>query len=563
MKVADIFVGIGGSTAGLTSALTKGIDGLNKFGKSALSLKNIMIGMGAALVGGAVVNGIKSFVASGLDAIDNQNKMARNIGISSERFAELNYIAGLSGVEMETLGAAFTKLGVNLSSGSKGARDAVAELGLSFDDLQGGSVESAFDKIHGALSKIESPAKKNALAMELFSKAGLGIRGILNTAPEDIAAMSAEARKLGLSFSELAGNQVEAANDAISKVGLSIQGIAQMAAIRLAPSIQAVADITVEWLVGARDEAANLTGYMQTLADITDFWINLGASALVGIIAGFSTLGLAVLTVGANLATVIDALTGSNLAESLTASRDKLFADTQAAVDGLMNFESNIGNNAALNEMKSRIEALSATAQKEGPAIGQALDEGLNKAIESASDYKQKLEEQIATFGMSAANAEAYKLSLEGVDSATTEQIKRLGEELEQLNAVQDIQKRLKDDAAKLKEDIASPFESLEKKLHDIQILFNEGLINEDEFKASIDKMASEVEHATFKPQFASVSLKGSQSARDDILRHKNPQIEKQNEWQRKQFEEQKRANEYLRKLSEGTAQEAIENITI
>ncbi|MEZ6033527.1 MAG: hypothetical protein R3C17_10570 [Planctomycetaceae bacterium] len=557
-KVGDIFVSVSGSTLGLSNAINKGIGSLNQFKIAALSMKSVLTGLAAAVAGGAIVNGIKSFVNSGLEVVDQQTKLARNIGITTQQLTELDYIAGLSGVSMATLGQSILKLGANIANGQSTLKEGLNILGLSFDEIRNKDLGSAFNEIRDTLSQIESPAKRNAVAMKLFGEEGIQIAGILNQTPEVIAEMAAESRKLGLSFSELAGQSVEAANDAIAKVHKSIQGVAQAAAIQLAPAIQAVADLTTEWLVSTRKDVDELVPSIDTIGESLAVVVLVAKSFLV-VWGSIKIIALGILGVISAIVTAWAFLTGTGKQYAATLRYEvndmaNGVADTFATAFS----DHTDGIQAGINKVKLRMNELTPATNQASSAINNELIVSITKANESADKLLESLGDQIDSFGLAGTELELYKLAQQGVEQATLDQIEAYNKELKLMQSKADLEKELAESAKQLKDDIASPFDTAVKKIEEIKNLFANGLINEQELEAAIDKMASTIETKKITPQFSSAAFAGSQEARSAILSFKNPVQNTQTEYQKKQYAEQKKANEYLKKISDKKADELV-----
>lgn len=589
-KVGDIFVTVSGSSLGLTNALNKGIRSIDTFKIEALGLKSALTGIGTAIAGSAIIQGFTSFVQSGLEAIDTQTKLARDIGITTERFAELNYIAGLSGVSVDTLGMAFTKLGTNIVNGEKKTVEALTEIGLSFDDIRNMSLEDAFDSVHEALSKIESPAKKNALAMDLFSKAGLGIRGILNSTPEQINQMSEEARKLGLTFSDPVGSQVEAANDAMAKMSQAIQAASNAAAAQLAPSITVVADSTTDWLSDTKNGLASVLPGLDTMEVVMLAIMAVGR--VWGVVWGtIKLVALAVLGVITLIVSAFAFLTGkgTEYAKTLKYEFKAMGEDVADTFDDALVADKSSPIHKRFDDARKSINDLTIAAGQAKPAIDKNLkkpvDEAaiaLKKATENAVSYNESLKMQIDTFGATGAELEALKFAHAGVEGAITAEISANGDLLKQMQAKADLDAELADKAKALKEEIASPYDTALAKVEELKTLLNQGLINGEEFSTALDKMANEVEEKKIiiTPQFSGGLSKFSQEARDAIFKFKQPKFESkstildksnqsievknnkldsQSEYQKKLFIEQQKANIYLKKMAEKKVDEFTE----
>ncbi|MBI1347247.1 hypothetical protein GC163_13280 [bacterium] len=552
-KIDEIFIGIGGSTTQLVQQVNKASVSLKTLGSTALGIKSALVGFAAAVAGAAIVNSFRDFVQGGLSVIDTQTKLARNLGTTADEFVKWNYIAGLSGVTTEELEKAFEKLGINVASNSSTTANALGKLGLSITDLQQQDVGRAFGTVATQLSKVESAAQRNALAMQIFGKSGTAVMGVINNGPAAIAAMSAEAERLGLTFGG-AGSSAEAANDAVAKVGLAIQGVAQTAAIELAPTIEAVANATTDWLVGSRDQVSSLVptfetlaAWLQVIADVADYlvipfkalWIaaQTVSTGIYGIVQGVLEIGEAFGLVSTETADYFRQLR-QDAGDGLQASIDDLFTDT------------NIGESTGgfLDGIRSKLNAVKTAAEETAPAVGTHMAEEIAKSTEAATKYIDKLQTQIATFGMSSTAAEVYKLQQQGVDQALIDQAAALGNQLDQMTQAKKRQEELSQQAEQLTASLQTPFEKAQTEFFKVEELFNQGLINPETFGKAVDEISRGLtDKGAGEVKFASAATKGSQEARNLVLA--NRQTSKQESTQQKQLKEQVKTSVYLKEI--------------
>ncbi|MBI1347114.1 hypothetical protein GC163_12590 [bacterium] len=562
-KVDEIFIGIGGSTRQLVTQVNTAVVSLKTLGSTAGTLKTALLGFGAALAGSAVVSGFKEFVQGGLSVIDSQTKLARNLGLTADEFVKWNYIAGLSNVSTEELEKAFEKLGINVANNTTTAASALEKLGLNIQEVQKQTVGQAFTQVATQLSKIESAAKRNALAMQLFGKSGVAVMGVINNGPAAIAAMGDEAERLGLTFGQ-AGPSAEAANDAVAKIGLALQGAAQTAAIELAPAITAVADATTAWLVGSRDQIADIIPKFDTLAATLTvistvgeygqkvfevFWIaaQTVATGILGIVQGVLQLGEAI------------GLVSQETADYFRELRKISGDDLQKSIDGLLQ-DSTLADNTTsfLDGITSKLHEVKTAAAETAPEIGQNFAEQLAKSTEQAGQFIAKLEAQIATFGLSSNAAEVYKLKQQGVDEALVQQAEALAQQLDQMTAAKKQQEELSKQAEQLTASLQTPFEKAQTEFFKVEELFHQGLINPDTFSKAVDEITKGLtDKGAGEVRFAGAATRGSQALGDLVLA--NRQTSKSETTQQRQLKEQVKTAVYLKEIRDQLRQPAVE----
>lgn len=169
------------------------------------------------------VRGITEFASSLMDAADNLVKMSAKTGMSVEALSELSFAADLSGVSIDQVQAAMTKLAVKATAAASGNKDAAIAfegLGISVKDASGHikSQSDLLDESAEALSRIKDPTIKAAMAVELFGKSGTTLIPLLDTLKES----RQEARDLGVVVGTDFAKKSEEFNDNMTRMtGLS------------------------------------------------------------------------------------------------------------------------------------------------------------------------------------------------------------------------------------------------------------------------------------------------------------------------------------------------------
>ncbi|MCC7409177.1 MAG: hypothetical protein IT442_14010, partial [Phycisphaeraceae bacterium] len=172
---------------------------LEAFGKTVRGLGLKMTALGAAMVA-PMFAATKVFAGMG----DDLAKMSARTGVSVESLSELGFAAELSGMSMEDLETSLRKMQktlVEAASGSAGAVDALAKLGLTADDLRGLSPDEQLKRIADRLASIRDPALRAALAMEVFGKTGTKLLPLMADGAAGIEALQHQAREMGLTIS--------------------------------------------------------------------------------------------------------------------------------------------------------------------------------------------------------------------------------------------------------------------------------------------------------------------------------------------------------------------------
>lgn len=276
----DLAVSVGADINPLVVGLKKASGETNKFrgtvnsGGKALAKYSAV----AATAGMAIATHI---VKQSLAAIDAQAKMAQQLNTTSASMATLTRAGELSGVSLQQISAASRNLTVRLGEakeGSNSAADALSRLKLDADELAALPLDDRIQAINVALKENIPATERAAVAADLFgAKAGAAIQQ-LN--PETIAQARRETELFGTALSDVDAAKVEMANDAMSTIGVAMDGIAQQAAIQLAPILKALADLFM-------DAAEDAGGLGNTVEDSFRMIIN-GTGFVIDSIEGVS-----------------------------------------------------------------------------------------------------------------------------------------------------------------------------------------------------------------------------------------------------------------------------------
>lgn len=212
---------------------------LKAFGQGIRNLGLKVIGIGAAILAPLAASA-KLFSGYG----DQVAKMAKRTGLSVETLSELRFVASQTGTEFESLEMAFRKMQRSIFDAGRGLStqtDALDELGLKFEDMDGLSPEQQFKLLGDRIGKIEDPTKRAAIAMSLFGRTGTNLLPMFASGAKGIEMLQAEARRLGLTMSGEDAAAAEEFTDALDSLWKVIKmGVFNIGAA-LAPMLKMIA----------------------------------------------------------------------------------------------------------------------------------------------------------------------------------------------------------------------------------------------------------------------------------------------------------------------------------
>ena len=175
--------------------------------------------------------------------IDQSAKFADQIGVTTEALSELQYMAELNGVNgLEMALQRMTRRVSEAATGTGVAVDALDELGLSVQALQGLSPDQQLALIADAMQGVSEQSDRVRIAFKLFDSEGVSMVNMLRLGSEGMGELAQEARNLGYSLDRQAAAAIEDANDNLARLGAIATGLQRELAVGLAGAINTVAD---------------------------------------------------------------------------------------------------------------------------------------------------------------------------------------------------------------------------------------------------------------------------------------------------------------------------------
>lgn len=257
-KIASAHVDISAKTKGFSSGVDKAKNSLNGLasklpgmnsGLAKLAMK--FTGMGPA--GLAVAGGLAAATAAATAAaagfamlgkavlaqfapLDALGKHARVVGLFTDELANLQNLAGLSGVG--NINDAIQKMNASLANASVGtsrATDALNTLGISVESIMGMSGADQLGLIADRINAVGNASMKAKIAADIFGRGNVDMINLLASGSKGIQANAEKLKEWGyaLSTTQVAG--IEIANDAMSDFKTRFVGVLRSMAATIAP----------------------------------------------------------------------------------------------------------------------------------------------------------------------------------------------------------------------------------------------------------------------------------------------------------------------------------------
>jgi hypothetical protein len=512
-----------GALARMSAVGTAARASLNGVGSAVSGVARRMFSMQGAILAAVGGGGMAYLMKQSAAAIDSTAKLADAVALTTEELVGYQLAAKISGVaqtQFDTAIVRFQKVLGNAKRGSAEATRALELMGLTFADLENLTTDEQLKLVSDQFKGMGNQVDKSSALLTMFGESGLAMGKMLENGSEGISRFQAEADKLGTSFSRIDAAQVELANDAMTRLQGLVSGVATQITINVAPAVEAM----VSSIVDAGTEGASMgdrvSGGMRSVVSGVGTVNEMIDTAIIGYqhvkIAALSFYQAQYSLIG-NLVGILAELPewlGGGVAADVSAA-SKMFADElgreiagiEAAInDRLVNGMSK----SELLDAFDRLQADSRAKAEEVVANAKLAADGVRGIVDAAeqpADTKAvdgiiaRLQEQVATLGMSAAEIEQYKLATAG---ATAEQL-RLAESLrEQVDAfdaaaaaqkkMDDQQKDLERRAKSVADSVRTPFEEFEDKLADLSELVAAGVLDEDTFRKAADQAISQLD---------------------------------------------------------------------
>lgn len=153
---------------------------------------------------------------------DKIEDLADTTGLAVETLQEMDFAAKQTGSSLESFTNAAFKLGINLAEGTTRVREAVAALGLSYDELRASSPDEQFRNTMIALSKIEDVTERNRLGNILYGRGFKELAGAVNEGYEEMARQASKSSKEQIEAIAQAQKEWEKFKNQLLDIGVKI-----------------------------------------------------------------------------------------------------------------------------------------------------------------------------------------------------------------------------------------------------------------------------------------------------------------------------------------------------
>lgn len=220
----------------LKDQASAGLSGLtNKLGAFGKALNPVTLGVAA------LAAGLTKLAFSAAKTGDTFAKTATQIGTTSSFLSELKFAANIGGAELSDVGTALRVVSKRVNDANNGLVTSVRafnQAGIATQKANGEfkSAEELLLDSADAFKALDSPTQRTALAMELFGRSGTRLVPILVQGSDAIKELQAEARLLGITFSDVEAKEAEDFQDALLRLKSVFIGVGNIIGKALIPT---------------------------------------------------------------------------------------------------------------------------------------------------------------------------------------------------------------------------------------------------------------------------------------------------------------------------------------
>jgi len=237
-----------------------------------------MVGIGVGIE--QAIDKMKEMVNQSIELGVELGHLSEQTGISAENLSTLKYVSDQSGVSFESLSKGFKKLSTDLFEIGNGAKEplqAFNAIGISEKQLTatGGDLFKVMELVAQRFQTMPDGATKNAVATQLFGRAGQELIPILNEGSDGLEEYRKKAEALGIVLDKSGIEKMEGLHKSLVDVKAAFEGAGLSITNALAPALQALARETLEVLgIGNGPHGGDFGAGIQAIDDWADEWVH-------------------------------------------------------------------------------------------------------------------------------------------------------------------------------------------------------------------------------------------------------------------------------------------------
>lgn len=208
--------------------------GLNETKATAtMAGRKIGLAIAGAIAGAVGAVGFSALVSSTAKLGDAIDKTSQKMGMSAQAYQEWDFIMQRCGTSMDSMTMAMK----TLASSAITSKDALAELGISQEEVATLSQEQLFARTISALQNVEDTTRRTYLAGQLLGRGATELGAVLNMSASETDQLRQRVYELGGVMSQEAVTASAQYTDAMLDLKMAFRGISDTVATSVLPII--------------------------------------------------------------------------------------------------------------------------------------------------------------------------------------------------------------------------------------------------------------------------------------------------------------------------------------
>ncbi len=251
---------------------------MDSFGRS-LQKTSLKLAAAGATITAPFIAATKIFTQMGAELDD----ISKRTGATVERLSELKFAAEQSGTDLSAVEAAYKKMSRTLAAANKGVAgsvDALTDLGLTIEQLNGLSPDAQFEKLARAVDAISDPTRRAALAMKVFGGSGTALLPLISEMDE----LFKKAKRFNLVVTKDGVDAAAKLDDAFGLLAAVMKQVAFEIGNALAPEVTSLTEKLA-------DSTAGIVAWVNENRDVVRIAAETGAALVIlaGVVSAVGT----------------------------------------------------------------------------------------------------------------------------------------------------------------------------------------------------------------------------------------------------------------------------------
>lgn len=444
-ELASLVLRMSADSAQLRADIKKVQTDMGKMRKSAQSLESGFNGMSRTIKGafaglgvGIGISGIVRSFDALTDSLDKIGDVAEKIGVTTDQLQELRYVAGQFGSNAEELDKSLGQFVRRLGEAAQGEGELLKILdaySISVRDASGNTRDSVdvISDLADVIQRAESDVERARIAYNAFGRAGMALVPMLRNGSSGLDDMRQRAHDLGLVID---GEAIQASSDFRDRLDELSKAFTALQADALGPLIPQI----TEFVVQLRDSIREGGGAKKVIDELAESFEQIAKLTGVIALAGFGLsrggpLG-AMITGGAGALAIYREEIGKWLAvpelKRLLNGEDIGAPKLLEGEDPFAQARKTLGTpgvpTVTIDTSKPKLKPLPVIRP-----ISDDTDKEAERRVKQIQSIIASLQEEAATYGLTAEQIAVYKLEQLGASDAQLAMARALTEKIDLL----------------------------------------------------------------------------------------------------------------------------------